>query len=302
MSASLPREDAARLMRLATYASVFTAAILIVAKLAAWIMTDAVSLLATLIDSCLDAVASVINLLAVHHALQPADAKHRFGHGKAESLAGLGQAAFITGSAFFLLLEGFQRLLHPQPLEVVAVGIWVMVFSIIATLGLVSLQTHVVKRTGSSAVRADSLHYKTDLFVNASVIAALLLTAYGWPGFDPVFAIAISLYILHSAWEIGHEAAQLLMDHELPDEDRQRIRDIVLQHPEARGIHDLRTRKSGTTVFIQLHLELDDELSLVQAHAISDEVEARIGAAYPNAEIIIHEDPASIMESKAFND
>jgi ferrous-iron efflux pump FieF len=238
----------------------------------------------------------------VRHALQPADTKHRFGHGKAESLAGLAQAAFIAGSAFFLLLEGFNRLLHPQPLEVVGVGIWVMGFSIIATSGLIYLQAHVVKKTGSSAIRADSLHYKTDLLVNASVIAALLLTAYGWSGFDPVFAIVISLYILHSAWEIGHESAQALMDHELPDEDRQRITSIALQHPQTRGVHDLRTRKSGTTAFIQLHLELDDELSLVLAHAISDEVEARIRAAYPSAEIIIHEDPASIMEPKAFND
>jgi len=289
-------------MRLATYASVLTAAILIVAKLVAWGMTDAVSLLATLIDSCLDAVASVINLLAVRHALQPADEKHRFGHGKAESLAGLGQAAFITGSAFFLLLEGFQRLLHPKVPEVVGVGVWVMGFSIIATLALVFLQTHVVKKTGSSAVKADSLHYKTDLLVNAGVIAALFLAAYGWSGFDPVFAILISLYILRSAWEIGREAAQSLMDHELPDEDRKRITEIVLQHPQARGLHDLRTRTSGTTTFIQLHLELDDDLPLIKAHDISDDVEARIAATYPNAEIIIHEDPASISEDVAFQD
>lgn len=302
-SATLSQQDAAGLMKLATYASVLTAAVLILAKLVAWIMTDAVSLLATLIDSCLDAVASVINLLAVRHALQPADAKHRFGHGKAESLAGLGQAAFITGSAFFLLLEGVQRLLHPQPLEVVSVGIWVMAFSIVATLGLVSLQTHVVNKTGSSAIKADSLHYRTDLLVNGGVVIALLLAAYGgWPGFDPVFAIAISLYILYSAWAIGREAVQLLMDHELPDEDRQRITEIVLEHPETRGIHDLRTRMSGTTAFIQLHLELDDGLSLLRAHAISDEVEAGIAAAYPNAEIIIHEDPASLAEPKAFTD
>jgi len=289
-------------MRMATYASVITATILIVIKLIAWIMTDAVSLLATLIDSCLDAVTSVINLLAVRHALQPADTKHRFGHGKAESLAGLAQAAFITGSAFFLMLEGFHRLLHPQPLEVIGVGVWVMGFSMLATLGLVFLQTHVVKKTGSSAVKADSLHYKTDLLVNASVIAALLLTAYGWPGFDPVFAIVISLYILHSAWEIGHESAQALMDQELPDEDRQRIISISLQHAQARGVHDLRTRKSGATTFIQLHLELNDDLPLIRAHAISDEVEARIRAAYPNAEIIIHEDPESIVEPRAFSD
>lgn len=288
--------EAVRLMRLATYASTGVACTLIAAKLVAWLMTDSVSLFATLIDSCLDALASVINLLAVRHALEPADKAHRFGHGKAESLAGLGQSTFICGSALFLVLEGISRIWHPQPVASANVGIAVMVFSIIATLGLVVFQKKVIRKSGSTAIKADHLHYKTDLMINVSVIAALLLAVHGWNGFDPLFALAIAAYIFYSAWEIMREALDHLMDRELPVEDRHRVKDIVQRHPETRGMHDLRTRKSGAKQFIQLHLEMDDNLTLLQAHRISDEVEDEIMAAFPDAEVIIHEDPASISE------
>jgi len=289
----------ARLMKLATYASLATAVILIVAKLAAWLWTDSVSILATLIDSCLDAAASLVNLLAVRHALEPADKEHRFGHGKAESLAGLGQATFIAGSAGFLLLEATGRLFHPQPVGVIGVGIGVMIFSIAATFILLAIQRHVVRETGSTAIKADSLHYTTDVLVNGSVIAALLLAFYGWPGFDSLFAVAIGIYILYNAKQIASEAVQHLMDHELPDVDRKRIHDIVISQKHVKGMHDLRTRRAGTTAFIQLHLELDDNLTLLHAHAISDAVEAKIKKAYQDSEIIIHEDPASLMEPMA---
>jgi len=293
------RDKNARLMKLATYASLATAVILIVAKLAAWLWTDSVSILATLIDSCLDAAASLVNLLAVRHALEPADKEHRFGHGKAESLAGLGQATFIAGSAGFLLLEAAGRLFHPQPVGVISIGIGVMIFSIAATFILLAIQRHVVRETGSTAIKADSLHYTTDVLVNGSVIVALLLAFYGWPGFDSLFAVAIGIYILYNAKEIASEAIQHLMDRELPDEDRKRIHEIVFSQKHVKGMHDLRTRRSGTTAFIQLHLELDDNLTLLHAHAISDAVEARIKKAYPDSEIIIHEDPASLMEPMA---
>jgi ferrous-iron efflux pump FieF len=284
--------DKARLMRLATYASVTTAVSLILAKLVAWFITDSVSILATLVDSTLDVLASVVNLIAVHHALQPADREHRFGHGKAEPLAGLGQSMFIAGSAGILLLQGINRLLNPQPMDAgLELGVGVMLFSIIASLALYSFQRYVVRQTGSTAIQADALHYKTDVLVNGSVIVALLLTFYGWPQFDPIFAIAIALYILYSAWHIVKESINLLMDHELPDEDRQKIATLVINHPEAIGLHDLRTRRSGTTVFVQLHLELDEHLSLKQAHDIADELEHKIAALFDEAEVIIHEDP-----------
>ena len=295
--AATPKRTA-RLLRLATRASVATASILIAAKLVAWLWTGSVSILATLVDSTLDAVAALINLMAVRHALQPADEKHRFGHGKAESLAGLGQATFIAGSAGFILLEAVGRLFHPQPPQVVNVGIAVMVFAMAATVALVALQQYVIRETDSAAIKADSLHYKSDLLMNASVIVALLLASHGWPGFDAVFAIGIVAFILYSAWEIAHEAIQLLMDRELPDTERRKIRDIVLAHPDVSGMHDLRTRRSGATSFIQLHLEMDDNLPLIQAHAIADEVEAALRESFPGAEVIIHEDPASLMEPK----
>ena len=288
--------DMGRLMRLATYASTSVAVTLILIKLVAWLSTESVSLLATLIDSSLDALASLINLLAVHQALQPADRKHRFGHGKAEALAGLGQATFIAGSAGFLVLESISRIIHPQKVQMIGIGIGVMVFSILATLALIAFQRHVIRKTDSTAIKADELHYRTDLMVNGSVIVALLLASYGWSGFDAVFALGIAAYILYSSWQIAHEAVQHLMDQELPDEDRQRIIDTVLKHPHTRGMHDLRTRRSGTTCFIQLHLELDDQLPLIQAHRISDQVEYKLHKLFPDAEIIIHEDPASINE------
>ena len=291
----LSREERARLMKIATYASASVACVLIAAKLIAWVWTDSVSLLATLMDSCLDAIASLITLFAVRHALEPADDEHRFGHGKAEALAGMAQSMFITGSALFLLLEASSRFFHPQAIEGSNVGIAVMILSILLTLGLLTLQKYVVRKTGSTAIAADSLHYRSDLYMNASVILALVLAVYGWQGFDAVFGIAIAFYILYSAYEIIQHAMHDLMDHELSDAERKQIRELVSQHPQAYGMHDLRTRKSGTTVFIQLHLELNDTLTLLDAHTISDQVEATLMAVYPHAEIIIHEDPISAV-------
>ena len=283
--------EIARLMRLATYASVSVALTLVLVKLVAWIMTDSVSLLSTLIDSLLDAAASLVMLLAVREALTPPDAEHRFGHGKAEPLAALGQSAFITGSAIFLLFEATQRLVEPRPVEQPVVGLAVMGFSIVATFLLTQFQRRVVKRSGSLAIAADSLHYVTDLLVNVAVVVALVLSTYvGWSYADPLFALAIAAYIVRTAWQIGRGAFDMLMDRELPDADRERIKAIVLAEPEVRGLHDLRTRASGPQVFIQLHLELDGQMPLVRAHAIADGLENRLAEAFQGAEVLIHED------------
>ena len=294
--------ETAKLLRLATYASISVALILIVAKLIAWGLSDSVSLLATLIDSVLDALASLINLIAVRHALTPADKEHRFGHGKAEALAGLSQSMFIAGSAGFLLLEAGRRLISPIAVESVGISMLVMVFSIVATLLLLSFQAHVIRKTNSTAIRADALHYRTDLLVNASVILALWLSVKGWAGFDALFACAIAIYVLYSAWEIITVSYDHLMDRELPDEQREEIERLVLQHKSARGLHDLRSRHSGTVTFIQLHLELDDDLSLLEAHKISDEVELCLLEAFPGSEIIIHIDPQSAVGREAMAD
>ena len=297
--ASQSQEETAKLLRLATYASTSVAIVLIAAKLFAWAASDSVSLLATLIDSMLDAVASIINLVAVSHALTPADKEHRFGHGKAEALAGLSQSLFIAGSAGYLLIEAWQRVIQPSAVESVELGIFVMAISIVATMLLLAFQRHVIKKTNSTAIRADALHYRTDLMVNGSVIVALLLANAGWPGFDGLFAGAIAIYILFSARDIIVTSYDHLMDRELPDEDRQKIKALVMQHPKARGLHDLRSRHSGTMTFIQLHLELDDDLSLMAAHKISDEVERSIVNAFPGSEILIHIDPKSAVKTAA---
>ena len=292
--------QAARLMRAATYASVGAALILIGVKFAAWTLTESVSLLSTLIDSMLDALASIVNLIAVHHALQPADREHRFGHGKAEPLAGLAQAAFICGSGAFLLLQAGERLIHPKAITNTDVGYAVMVFSIVVTVALVLFQRYVVRRSGSVAISADSLHYQTDVMINISVIASLYIASeFGITIADPLFAIAIAGYIVIGALKIGRQALDILMDKELADEERARIREIVTRHADVHGMHDLRTRSSGAQVFIQMHVEMAPDMTLLEAHDVTDAVTADLLAAYPNAEIIIHEDPEGLEEDRA---
>lgn len=294
--------ETAKLMRRATYAAVAVAAFLIIIKFVAWMLTGSVAMMSTLLDSFLDAAASLVNLWAVHHALQPADREHRFGHGKAEPLAGLGQAAFIAGSGLLLIVEAAQRFVKPEAVTKGEIGIAVMVVSIIATLGLVRYQKMVVAKTDSVAINADSLHYTGDLLINGSVIISLLLaTVGGWDYADPLFAIGIAGFLIYNAWGILEGSLHLLMDRELPDDDRQRIITICKSHPEVRNMHDLRTRSAGLHAFIQLHLELDPALTLVQAHRISDEVEDSIRDVFPNAEVIIHQDPAGIREVRQPN-
>jgi ferrous-iron efflux pump FieF len=273
---------------------------LICAKAVAYFATGSVSLLSTLVDSLLDLAASMINLIAIRHAAQPADQEHRFGHGKAEPLAGLGQAAFIAGSAIFVLVQAVERLIQRAPMTNEAIGIGVMVLSIVLTLGLVMFQRTVIRRTGSLAIGADALHYKSDLLVNLGVIGALLAsTQLGWGLADPLFALAVAIYILLSAWRIFSESFNLLMDRELPETDRARIRTIASAHPSVISIHDLRTRSSGTQTFIQFHLELDGNLTLIDAHTIADAVMRDVERAFPNAEVLIHQDPYGIPETRA---
>ena len=286
-------------MRWATYASVAVASILITIKIIAYMFTGSVAILSSLIDSFLDLIASGINLFAVKHALVPADHDHRYGHGKAEAIAGLAQAAFIVGSALFLIFEAVNRFSHQQALENGMIGISVMLITIILTALLVKLQRYVVKKTGSIAITADSLHYVGDLLLNLSVIVALILSIYlEWHIADPVFALMIALYILRSAWLIGKQSLAQLMDQELPDEVREKIKAIALQHPEVRNLHELRTRSSGIQYFFQLHLEMDGELKLKEAHQIANAVEIEICKAFPNAEVIIHEDMEGLHEGE----
>jgi len=294
------KDESGNLMRWATYASVAVAFILIVIKMMAYIFTGSVAILSSLIDSFLDLIASAINLFAVKHALVPADHDHRYGHGKAEAIAGLVQATFITGSSIFLIFAAVNRLYHQQPIENGTVGIVVMVITIVLTGLLVKFQRYVVKKTGSIAITADSLHYVGDLLLNLSVIVALILSIYfDWQMADPVFALLIAAFIIKSAWDITRQSLAQLMDQELPDGLREEIKKIALQHPEVLNLHELRTRSSGRQIFIQLHLEMDGELKLKEAHQIANEVEIEICKAFPNAEVIIHEDMEGLHEHES---
>ncbi len=295
-----PQDTKARLMRRASRASVAAALVLGTIKLAAYIYTDSIALLSSLIDSLLDLAASTLTLFAVRQALLPADDEHRFGHGKLEALAGLSQAAFIAGSALFLVFEAGHRLLEPRVVQHAGAGLAVMLVSILVTVLLVGYQRYVVRRTGSLAIGADRLHYVSDLLVNLGIIGSLLCGLWlDWVYADPIIGIAITLYILYNAWEIARMALDQLMDRELPDTERERIAAIVRAHPAVQDLHDLRTRIAGPTAFIQLHLELPPSITLLRAHAISDEVEADIRRVYPHAEVIIHEDPAGVAELRS---
>ena len=297
MSARPDRAQAGAMMRRAATASVVVAAVLIAAKVGAWLATDSVAVLSSLLDSLLDAAASIVNLVAVRHALTPADEEHRFGHGKAEPLAGLAQSAFVCGSAVILLMEAIHRFGSPQPVQRPEIGIAVSVLAIALSAGLVWYQRRVVARTGSVAIAADSLHYGADALLNGAVVAAILIGAFlDAPLVDPLFGALISLWILRGAARIARQSFDLLMDRELPPGDRERILRIARARPEVLDVHDLRTRSAGTHIFVQMHIELDGDMRLARAHEIADAVEHEIRAAYPNAEIIIHQDPAGIDE------
>ena len=288
--------DPGKLLKLATTASIATAAGLVVVKLAGWLTTGSVSILASMIDSLMDVGASFVNFLAVRYSLTPPDDEHRFGHGKAEALAGLGQAMFITGSAVFLLVYAFARLLEPVTLDQIGVGVLIMVVAIGATLGLILVQRFVIKRTQSTAIRADSLHYTADLMTNGATIAALGISAAGFPLVDPIFAIGIALHVLYSAGRIAKDAVDLLMDRELPASERDTIKQAVLATEGVLGMHGLRTWRSGLRKVIQVHISLDPSLSLQAAHQIAVEVEDQLLAIEPEADVTIHQDPLGLDE------
>lgn len=289
--AEILTENHSRLMHRVASASVMVALTLILVKAYAWWLSGSVSLLASLVDSSIDMLASLINFFAIRYALQPADEEHRFGHGKAESLAGLGQALFIMGSAVFLLMRGVDRVLHPQPLESLDIAVSVMVISIVLTLALVWYQRKVIAETQSLAIKADSLHYISDLLTNMGIVVALLLSAFEFPQADAVLAIAISLYIFYTAIQIWNESVQHLLDRELPEDEQKHIENLVLKNPDVLGVHGLRTRQSGRQKIIQMHIELDGRMPLYRAHRICDQVEEELMREFPTADVLIHQDP-----------
>ncbi|MBD8576368.1 cation diffusion facilitator family transporter [Pseudomonas syringae] len=287
-----------RLLRLATRASLTVAIVLIVTKGVAWWMSGSLSLLAGLTDSLLDGAASLLNLLAVHYALRPADDNHRYGHGKAEALSGMAQALFITVSGVLIGIQAIERIQNPEPLSTALPGIVVTLLALGLTVALLGFQRKVIRITGSSAIKADALHYRSDLLLNVSILLALSLTWLGWQQADAWFGLAIAGYIVWSAVQIARETFSVLMDQELPPQVSARMLELARGVPGVLGAHDLRTRISGQIWFVQVHLELPGSLTLSVAHALCDRAAAAIHAQYPQAEVLVHADPQEVVGQK----
>jgi ferrous-iron efflux pump FieF len=288
-----------RLRRLAAAGSISLAAVLVVAKLAAALITDSVAVLSTLLDSMADLAAASITVICVRQSVRPPSHAFRFGRGKAEPLSALGQAAFIAGSGLFIIIEAITRLLDPQPLAATEVGMAVMVLALVLTGSLVAFQRYVVRETESPAIAADSLNYMGDLVTGMSVLVTLVVveqTGVVW--LDPLVGLAVALYLLRNAASIGHGAVDMLLDRELPTEERRQIKRIVLDNQDVQGLHDLRTRSAGARRFIELHLEIDGGLSLKQSHEITDRIEAALMEEFPSAEVIIHQEPAGLKDRR----
>jgi len=283
------------MMRRAALASLSVSLFLVGIKTFAYFASHSVALLASLADSALDMFTSWLNLIAIRSALEPADAEHRFGHGKAEPLAGLAQGAFIAASALFLVIQAVNRILVPEPIDHSVAALIVMCIAIACAIGLILYERRVVAHTGSLALNADQTHYLGDLVTNVGVVLALLLTTrLGWTLADPLIAIAVAGVMLFSAFGVGRQSFHQLMDREMPDAERARIHAIASSHEAVMNVHDLKTRTAGLSCFIQLHLGLDPAMPLSQAHEISDAVELALQEAFPGAEVIIHQDPAGV--------
>ncbi len=283
------------LKRWASVASITVALILVITKLFAFLTTNSVAILSSLMDSAFDGLASLVTMMSIIHAATPADEEHRFGHGKLEALSALGQAVFVFGSAIFLIVESMRRFVSPMAVNEPAIGINVMVFSMVMTVFLIAFQTFVIRKTKSIAISADHMHYKGDLLMNLGVFAALALSYYSsWPYFDPIFASIIALSLLWGAFHITRESFDILMDKELPQTDREKILALAAAHPLVQSAHDLRTRSTGERIFIEFHIEVDGKLSVERAHDITEELEKTLYEAFPTSEVLIHQEPAGV--------
>jgi ferrous-iron efflux pump FieF len=276
----------------AALASVTLALILLIAKAWAAYATDSTAMLGSLADTGLDVIASITTLVGVRIAAQPADRDHRFGHGKAEALVALAQVVLITVSAVGIAWRAIERLVNGGETAEMGVGIAVSIFAILGTLLLVAYQKRVIARTGSIAIRTDNVHYKSDLMLNGSVIAALVLDqALNLRGADPIFGIGIALWLVWGAWRASSEAVNQLMDREWPEDERDAFLAAANDYPELAGLHDLRTRSSGTHRFVQFHVWVPADWTVKEAHDRLDRVEEQLQARFPGTEILIHVDP-----------
>lgn len=281
-----------RLSARAAMASAGVATFLLLLKAGAAWTTGSAAMLGSLADSGLDLLASLITLWGVRIAAEPADWNHRFGHGKAEAIAALFQVVMISVSAIGIAVQAIGQLLRGAVTSSAEYGIGVSLVAIVTTFALVAYQRRVVAATGSLAINTDKVHYQSDLMLNLAVIAALALDQFaGLHGADALFGIAIALWLLRGAWSASTAAIDQLMDKEWPEERRQRFLAVAAQHPELRGIHDLRTRTSGMRDFVQFQVWVAPNITLAEAHRVMDEVEAKLALAFPDVEILIHPEP-----------
>ena len=286
------------LNRKAALASVSVALVLAALKTYAVWRTGSIAMLGSLADTGLDLIASLVTLLAVHIAAQPADHEHRFGHGKAEALAALFQVSLISIAALLIIVRSAEQLGGASAPSEVELGIGVSLFAMALTFALLCYQARIIRSTGSVAISADNLHYKSDLVLNLSVIAALVLEAMlSLKGADALFGIGIGLWLGWGAWRTASHAIDQLMDREWPLEKRERFLEVAARHPELKGIHDLRTRTSGTQDFVQFHVWVDPALTMAQAHHIMEQVETRLAEEFPGVEILIHPDPEGQIDT-----
>lgn len=292
-------DERARLTRGAALASISMAVFLVTLKVwAAW-KTGSTAMLGSLADTGLDLVASIATLVGVWVAAQPADEEHRFGHGKAEALAAIFQVMLIAVSAAGIAYRSIVHLTTGYATSAAEEGIAVSVIAIVATFALLAWQRHVIRRTGSLAIRTDNVHYKSDLFLNLAVIAALALDQFfGFAEADPLFGLGIALWLAWGAWKAASEAVDHLMDREWPLERREAFLEVLKNHPEIRGAHDLRTRTSGMHDFVQFHMAVDPRLTVVEAHNLMDEVEAMLSREFPGVEVLIHPDPEGLINEE----
>ena len=292
-------DTARRLQQRASGAAVVIAGLLSLAKLGAWYVTGSVTVLSSMVDSAVDVLASLVVLLSAQQAARPPDRHHRYGHGKAEALGALARSGFLGAAGLFVGLEGIDRLINPQPLQEPAIAMAVMVLSIVLTAGLVLYQTYVLRRAPFLAIEADSANFKGDLVTATAVLVTLVVSAEaGLAWIDPAVGVCIAGYLIWAAVSVGRRSVDMLMDRELPATDRARIASIVRAHGDVHGLHDLRSRSTGQEQFIEFHLEIDGGLSVAEAHDITDAIESALRAAYPRAEILIHQEPAGIDDSR----
>jgi len=290
--------ESQRINTMATALSVGVALVLVAAKLAGWAASGSIALLASFFDSLLDLAASVTAFLAVRYAARPADNEHRFGHGKAEAFSSLLQAVLVAASSVFLFVEGTRRLIDPEPVEAGGWALGVMALSVLLTLGLIRMQTLVIRRTGSIAVTGDRAHYSADLLSNVAVMIGIALAAFaGLERADPVLALFVGVLLARSAFGLGRDSVDQLLDRELPDATRGHIETLLTDDPRVLGVHELRTRAAGPLIHIQVHMDLDPFQTLKQAHDVVVAAEMRVLAHYPAADLLIHSDPKGYGEA-----